>query len=97
MIHIEKDSRSIDSIVVTRTAEHWSGLPWDDGDLETVRYFKESGVFLTDEEVKKLETWLTDYAEMMYHNGKSQRLNEKQDINIARAVGEFLAEMRTNS
>lgn len=81
MIHIEKDSTSIGSLVGTRDDEDWSGQRWDDGDIETVRYFKESGVFLTDEEVSKIGEWLTDYA-------------EKKDERTAREVREFLLRMQ---
>lgn len=81
MIHIEKDSTSIGSLVGERDEEDWSGQRWDDGDIETVRYFKESGVFLTDAEISKLGDWLTDYA-------------EKKDKRTAREVREFLLQLQ---
>lgn len=81
MIHIEKGSTSIGSLVGTRTEEHWSGQPWDDGEVETIRYFKESGVFLTDAEISKLGDWLTDYA-------------EKKGERTTREVCEFLLQLQ---
>lgn len=89
MIHIKKDSRFIDSLVVTRTEEHWSGQRWDDGDVETVRYFKESGVFLTGAEIRKLDLWLTYFLQFMNAYDKEKRYTES-----AREVREFLLQLK---
>ena len=97
MTHIQKGSEDINGLIGKREEDLSSGQVWDDcpGSIEVVCFFKESGVFLKDKEVKNLETWLTDYAEMMYHSGKSKNLDVKQDIKTAREVGEFLAELRS--
>lgn len=97
MIRISKDDESIDCLIQTRTDDIGSGQRWDDdpSNIIEVHSFNQSGLFLTEEEVKKLEGWLTDYAEMMYHSGKTDRVTAKEDIGIARDVGDFLHRMRT--
>lgn len=84
MTHIQKGSEDIRSLIGTREEDLSSGQVWDDSpdNIEVVRFFKESGVFLTDEDVKKLETWLTDYAE------------KNLDVRTAREVREFLLQLQ---
>ena len=65
------------------------------GSSVVFQFFKETGVFFSDEEVKKLESWLTDYAEMLYFNGKSDRLNNKSDISESKEVSTFLGDLRS--
>lgn len=74
--------------IETRTEKHWSGQPWDDGDIETIRCFKKSGVFLTEEEVKDLEVWLTYYVQFMNAYDKEKRWTE-----TAEKVKTFLREL----
>lgn len=97
MIRISKDDESIDCLIQTRTDDIGSGQRWDDdpSNIIEVHSFNQSGLFLTEEEVKKLEGWLNDYAEMVYHSGKTDRVTAKEDIGIARDVGDFLHRMRT--
>lgn len=97
MIHIQENSEDVSSIIGVRTKNIWSGQIWDDGpdNIIEVPFFKKSGFFLTNEEVKKLENWLNDYAEMLYYNGKSNRLSNKSDISEAKEVGTFLGELRS--
>ena len=97
MVHIQKNSEDISSVIGVRTEDISSGMPWDDdpNNIVEIRFFKESGVFLTNEEVKKLENWLNDYAEMLYFNGKSDRINNKSDISEAKEVSTFLGELRS--
>lgn len=96
MIRISKDDESIDCLIQTRTEDIGSGQPWDDSpfNIVEVHSFNQSGLFLTEEEAKKLGGWLNDYAEMMYHSGKTNRVTAKEDIGIARDVGDFLHRMR---
>lgn len=89
MIHIEKDSTSIGSLVGTRDEEDWSGQRWDDCEVEPVRYFKESGVFLTGAEIKKLDLWLTYFLQFMNAYDKEKRYTEP-----AREVREFLLRLQ---
>ena len=97
MIRISKDDKSISCLIQTITEDIGSGQRWDDdpSNIIEVHSFNQSGLFLTEEEVKKLEVWLDDYAEMMYHSGKKNRVTAKEDIGIARDVGDFLHRMRT--
>ena len=97
MIRISKDDESISCLIQTITEDIGSGQRWDDdpSNIIEVHSFNQSGLFLTKEETKKLEGWLNDYAEMMYHSGKTNRVTAKEDIGIARDVGDFLHRMRT--
>lgn len=97
MIRISKDDESISCLIQTRTEDIGSGQRWDDdpSNIIGVHSFNQSGLFLTEEETKKLAGWLNDYAEMMYHSGKTNRITAKEDIGIARDVGDFLHRMRT--
>lgn len=97
MVHIQKNSEDISSVIGVRTKDIGSGQIWDDSpdNIIEIRFFKKSGVFLTNEEVKKLENWLNDYAEMLYFNGKSVRQNNKSDISEAKEVSTFLGELRS--
>ena len=97
MIRISKDDESISCLIQTITEDIGSGQRWDDdpSNIIEVHSFNQSGLFLSEEEVKKLEVWLNDYAEMMYHSGKTNRVTAKEDIGIAMDVGDFLHRMRT--
>ena len=97
MIRISKDDESIGCLIQTITEDIGSGQRWDDdhSNIIEVHSFNQSGLFLSEEEVKKLEVWLNDYAEMMYHSGKTNRVTAKEDIGIAMDVGDFLHRMRT--
>ena len=97
MIRISKDDESIGCLIQTITEDIGSGQRCDDdpSNIIEVHSFNQSGLFLSEEEVKKLEVWLNDYAEMMYHSGKTNRVTAKEDIGIAMDVGDFLHRMRT--
>ena len=97
MIRISKDDEAISCLIQTITEDIGSGQRWDDdpSNIIEVHSFNQSGLFLTTEETKKLEGWLNDYAEMMYHRVKTNRVTAKEDIGIARDVGDFLHRMRT--
>ena len=97
MIRISKVDESIGCLIQTITEDIGSGQRWDDdpSNIIEVHSFNQSGLFLSEEEVKKLEVWLNDYAEMMYHSGKTNRVTAKEDIGIAMDVGDFLHRMRT--
>lgn len=96
MIGITRED-SISKLVDERTEDLSSGMPWDDDpcNIITVRSFKESGLFLTSDEAKMLDVWLNDYAEMLYFNGKKNRILNKDDVRMAKTVGKFLDEMRS--
>ena len=97
MIRISKDDESIGCLIQTITEDIGSGQRWDDdpSNIIEVHSLNQSGLFLTEEVVKELDVWLNDYAEMMYHSGKTNRVTAKEDIGIAMDVGDFLHRMRT--
>lgn len=96
MIGIRKGDGGIDRLIETTYEDTGSGMPWDDDPSNIIehRSFKESGVFIPDEEAERLDKWLTDYSEMLYFNGKSNRIGNKADKKLASEVVEFLSHLR---
>lgn len=65
MIHIQKGSEDLRSLIETREEDLSSGQVWDDcpGSIETIRFFKKSGIFLSTKEKNDIVLWLVSFRQ----------------------------------